>query len=173
MNEEYHRFNESLMKKLNPENASSSEEAARTQSSLSKGTDFSETAERFGTGTLIVQVALARGAVPVAGAKVIVSQGDGDNAVIAELFTDKSGRTEKISLPAPMTEYSQAPGGNIRPYSIYNITVELAGYYTEKAINVPVFDKTVSVQPIALMPLSEKSTQEDLMIIDEGAAPNL
>lgn len=169
MNEQYHRFNESLMNNINAYAETPPAAQTASVSTLSSGGDYTETSENTGTGWLIVVVSLARGAIPVEGAKVTVTKSDGDMALAAELFTDNSGRTEKLALPAPMAKYSQTPGGSMRPYSIYDIAVEKEGYYPEKAINVPIFDNNVSIQPMALIPLSETSVPENQLIIDESS----
>ncbi len=173
MNEQFHRFNENLMQKLNPAADRAFGEPARKTSKLLDGKTFTETTEYNGQGHLVVQVTLARGAIPVQGANVTVTQAGDETAVMAELVTDQSGRTDRVPLPAPKAEYSQSPGGSIRPYSIYNIKVEFPGYYIEDAINVPVFDKVDSIQPIALLPLSEGSAPREEIFVDESEAQTL
>ena len=153
MNSEYDSFNDALMQNINP--APSRNTAA-------------EPAGLTGSGILTVQVSLAKGALPLEGATVIISKSDGDKEIEARLVTDKSGRTPPLALPAPSAVYSQTPGGNTRPYSIYNITAELPGYYPESIVNVPIFDKITSIQPIVMIPLSEQSVRGDELYINES-----
>ena len=163
MNELYHQFNESLFSQLNHGFSAPAVLTAGTPASDSEG--FSQTGELTGSGTLMVQVTLARGAVPVEGAKVIVSLAD---QVLAELSTDKSGQTEILALPAPSGSLSQTPGGAVRPYSIYNIRISYPGYYVEEAINVPIFDRINSIQPVALIPLPEGVRPDTEILVDES-----
>ncbi|MBE5040123.1 hypothetical protein [Ructibacterium gallinarum] len=164
MNEQYHQFNEMLMQKLNP----TPELSFENQDSVSV---FSDIAENMGQGNLLVQVTLAKAAIPIEGAKVTVTDSSGN--VVARAITDQSGRTEQIPLPAPSAEYSQNPGGTVRPYSIYNIQVAYPGYYVEDAVNVPIFDKVNSIQPIPLEPLPDGTDPEEKIIVNEAQTPNL
>ena len=62
-------------------------------------------------GALIVSVYTASGAIPIEGAIVTVYGGDAsDSGVKTVLYTDRSGNTEKIVLPAPPAEMSEVPG---------------------------------------------------------------
>ena len=164
MSEQFHQFNEMLMQKLNP----TSKVFLETQDSVPV---FSETAENMGQGNLLVQVTLAKAAIPIEGAKVTVTDADGN--VVMRAVTDQSGRTESIPLPAPSAEYSQNPGGTVRPYSVYNIQVAYPGYYVEDAVNVPIFDKVNSIQPIPLEPLPAGTDPEEKIIVNEAQMPNL
>lgn len=111
-----------------------------------------------GMGKLIVQVSTANGALPIQNASVTVS--DVSGSIISSQLTDNSGRTSAISLCAPPASYSQSPG-NTMTYDTYNIKVEKSGYYTEEFLNVAVFDKIESIQPVALEPLGENSFSND------------
>lgn len=163
MKEFYHQFNESLFAELNRENAQPSIPVIGTPANDS--TDLPSFGELTGQGTLVVQVSLAKGAIPVEGAKVIISLED---KVLGDFLTDKSGKTPILSLPAPGKELSQTPGGVIRPYSIYNIRISYPGYYVEEAINVPIFDDVNSIQPVALVPLPEEVSPNTEILIDES-----
>ena len=116
--------------------------------------------ENMGAGTLLVQVTLANGAIPMAGASVQVFRAGSDGEPIATLITDRSGRTKRITLPTPAAEYSQSHS-NVRPYANYDIKVELPGYYTQHLVSVPIFDQVDSIQPVDLMPLAEGVTGGD------------
>lgn len=151
MDNRYYNFNDALMQNINPASQSNTNEPEMT-----------------GSGVLSVRVTLAKEALPLEGATVIISKSDGDKKIEARLVTDRSGITPPLALPAPAAEYSQTPDGTQRPYSIYNITAELPGYYPESMVNVPIFDKVTSVQPIVMIPLSEESVRGDELYIDES-----
>lgn len=125
-----------------------------------------------GTGKLVIQTVLAGGALPLSGVSVVVSDGNTGRDAVPDirLVTDESGRTEPIVLPTVSYTLSQAPTETERPYSVYNITAELDGFYPEKLVNIPIFDKTTSVQPIMMIPLSERSVPDAELYIDESAA---
>ena len=107
-----------------------------------------------GTGRLQVRAVTAGGALPVEGALVTVAGADPQNKDIrVTLLTDNVGKTEEISLPAPAAALSLSPGTR-KPYAAYNITVERADFYVHQALNVPVFDRVVSIQTSELIPRS-------------------
>lgn len=126
-----------------------------------------------GYGALIIQVALAKGAIPLSGVHITVNATEGDEIQPETFMTDNSGKTPPIVLPAPSAVYSQTPGGNIKPYSVYNITAQLAGYYPEELTNVPVFEGITSIQPIMMIPLSEAHVPKDELYIDENQSVKL
>jgi hypothetical protein len=101
-------------------------------------------------GYLQVFVRTAGGSLPVANARVLVEGGGAER----RLVTDKSGRTERIPLPAPPAANSISAGG-ISPFSLYRVTVDAEGFYRQVTENVPVFAGVGSLQPITLIGLSE------------------
>lgn len=111
-----------------------------------------------GQGSLIVQATTAGGAIPVQGAEVTISSSNGD--IITVRVTDNSGRTSRILLDAPSYLYSQTPS-TIRPYSTYNIRIEAPGFFTQNLLNVAVFDRIESIQPVILEPLEEDQLEDD------------
>ena len=74
--------------------------------------------------------------------------------MLRTLITDRSGRTERIPLPAPPAANSLSAGG-ISPFSLYRVTVEKEGFYRQVTENVPVFAGVGSLQPITLIGLAE------------------
>lgn len=106
-------------------------------------------------GYLIVSVSTARGVIPLENAAVTVYYEDKENSsVFSSMTTDRSGKTEKIALPAPSRELSEAPG-NTKPYATYTVAVEKEGYYSVTNVGVPIFDGITSVQPVEMVPLAE------------------
>ena len=113
-----------------------------------------------GVGYMIVRVTTARGAIPLEGATVIVSDylpedvNERGNAIYT-LTTNSSGLTDKFALPTPPRELSQSPG-NGKSYLTYNIAVAKDGYYQQNYINAPVFEGITSIQSADMIPLSDK-----------------
>lgn len=129
-----------------------SEEAA----AISEGE--TESASGGGTGSLIVQVTMANGAIPIPGATVTISTSDGSVKTVQT--TDISGRTPGFDLSTPSLTLSQSPGGAV-PYTTYNIRIEKPGFYTQEFLNVAVFPGIVSIQGAALEPLGENAFEND------------
>ena len=116
-----------------------------------------------GTGYVIVSVGGAGGAIPLSDAIVRIFEYSPDSSskngkLIATLKTDRSGKSEKISLPAPPRSSSLYPSGE-KSYSTYNIDAYLEGYYPEQYINVPIFDGVTAIQNINLIPIAENGKE--------------
>lgn len=118
-----------------------------------------------GFGYMIVRVTTARGAIPLEGAVVTVSNyrpefegGRGDT--IAAYTTNSSGLTERFSLPAPPRALSMSPG-NGKSYETYNISVAKNGYYQQYYINAPVFEGITSIQNADMIPLPDNGQTDN------------
>lgn len=115
--------------------------------------------DSMGTGYMIVRVTTARGAIPLEGATVTVSdyltneEKERGNAIYT-LTTKSSGLTDKFALPAPPRALSMSPG-NGKSYLTYNIAVAKDGYYQQNYINAPVFEGITSIQNADMIPLSD------------------
>lgn len=132
---------------------------------------FYEVINLNSTGYLLVNARTALGALPVKGARVIVT---GAPEPI-EVYTDMSGATERIELPTPALESSLSPGSALPPYSSYDVSVEADGYYTVKTKSVPVFPGVTSVQNVNMIPVSGYGAQEiplsEINFDESGAYP--
>ena len=132
--------------------------------------------EYTSVGNLIVSVYTAGGAIPIEGALVTVRGATPNSSgVISVLYTDQSGNTPRISLPAPPAAMSESPG-NTTPFASYNIEVDKENFYPRSFINVPVFASTTSIQPVNLIPKTEY--EGNAVIPNEGSVtesqnPNL
>ncbi len=118
-----------------------------------------------GIGYLIVKVVTGSGAIPLPGAIVTVrntgaENGTGTGEVIATLYTDENGNTERIPLQAPSRSQSQTPGGQF-PYSTYTIDVYMDRYVRNTYNDVPIFDGITAVQPVELIPLPENGSTDN------------
>lgn len=133
-------------------------------------------AEYSATGTLLVSVFTAGGALPVPDALVTVRSFDqGTSGVLTVLNTDQSGNTPRISLPAPPVTASETPG-NATPYAKYSIEVDKEGFYPRTFNGVPVFANTTSIQPVNLLPTAEYEGEAEPpngMDVTESQNPNL
>lgn len=124
-------------------------------------------------GYLKARVFTALGAIPIEGASVKISSADGVTPSVAhDLITDRSGETLTVSLPAPPRSLSGTPGGQV-PYALYRIEAYAEGYAPYQALNVPVFSEILSVQPISLIPLSERDETPEIPPIVEKEPADL
>lgn len=112
-------------------------------------------------GYLKISVTEAGGTIPIKGALVVITEyGDDDGEsgnVLYSLTTDNGGYTPTVALDAPVKSESMMPGA-YQPYALYNINVVFDGYYPVESVGVPVFAGVTSIQPINLLPLSEKAS---------------
>ena len=165
-NEHLSRFNEQLGASINVNNQSNQtsnrqnyENIAESEVESLEGGKNSETIRvpYTGNGKLIVQVTLARQAIPLENAKVTVNSTNGSPIEINEVrYTGQNGRTEPIDLPAPPVYYSKQPQEKVQPYAVYDVKSELDGYYTiENAKHALVFDNIASIQNIEMIPNEE------------------
>lgn len=122
-------------------------------------------------GYMIVRVTTARGAIPLEGATVTVSNykdefqsGRGD--AISVYTTDRNGLTERFSLFAPSRALSMSPE-NPKGYQSYNLSVSKDGYYSQNYINTPVFEGITSIQSADMIPLPDNG-QTDRFTTDSN-----
>ncbi len=118
-----------------------------------------------GYGYMIVHVTTARGAIPLEGAVVTVTDYYGDNltergSTIGTYITNSSGLTDKFALPAPPRSLSMSPG-NGKGYLTYNIQVAKDGYYQQNYINAPIFEGITSIQNADMIPLSDNGQTDN------------
>ncbi len=127
-------------------------------------------------GTLVVAVSTASGAIPIEGAVVTVYGSDELNSgVRTVIYTNRSGNTEKITLPAPPASLSENPG-SISPFAKYNVDVNKEGYNLRTFVNVPIFAGITSIQPVNLIPLTEYGGEAILpndSTVTESQSPDL
>ncbi len=137
-----------------------------------------------GSGKIIFRVSTASGAIPLAGAQVIVRERRADtdtsrSNAVAVITSDANGKTPVISLPAPPRALSMSPSpdGAPPPFACYDAEVTLSGYFAVEFVCIPIFDGITSIQPATLIPLPQNgrpdgATPEDTVIF-EGENPDL
>lgn len=137
-----------------------------------------------GSGQIIFRVTTAGGAIPLAGAQVVVRERRADtntdrgNAV-AVMTSDNNGKTPILALPAPPRALSMSPSpdGAPPPFACYDAEVTLSGYFAAEFVCIPIFDGITSIQPATLTPLPENgrpdgANPEDTVIF-ESENPDL
>lgn len=110
-----------------------------------------------GRGSIIVQVFMARRALPLENVKITITSAENAPIDVNEiLFTGDDGKTEEVFLPTPDLRFSTQAQTTVPPYAVYNIKAELNGYHTEEdSTNALVFDKVRSIQNIDMTPNQE------------------
>ena len=98
--------------------------------------------------TLIFQLSTARSALPVQGASVLVT--DPITGRNTRLTTDQSGRTRVLCVTAPPLSWSQTPGSDGRPYSIYHANIRAEGYVPVRLTGIQVFAGQQSLQMVEM-----------------------
>ena len=103
------------------------------------------------TGYLRIAVSTAEEALPLPDARVTVTGEGGEEWV---LFTDESGLTALLSLPAPPVSSSQS-ALSADPFATYRVVVEKEGFYRQVTERVPIFSGVTARQAITLIGLAE------------------
>ena len=121
-------------------------------------------------GYILVSVKTAGGALPVANAVVTVKDAN-DNILYVE-FTDSSGNTQLMKVPAPAKSNSTSPNTGLPPYFNYNIDTDKEGFVSVRNTNVPVYPGITSIQPVEMLPLPE-GLRIPLVTFSESVPPEL
>ncbi|MCL2014179.1 MAG: peptidoglycan-binding protein [Oscillospiraceae bacterium] len=105
----------------------------------------------MGLGYLIVKTGMANGAVPIKGAKIVISGGEGE--VLYTLKTDDSGKTERTALSAPDKNLSLDPNYLGPTYSVCQVEASAPGFITEIINGVQIFDTETAMQEVEMHPV--------------------
>lgn len=120
-------------------------------------------------GSVQFRTYTARNALPVPGAKVVIStQIAGKPYVLYTLTTDVSGQTEEVTLPAPDVGLSLTPDSGILPYALYDADITADGFRPVEIRKLPIFDGILSVQRAAMVPAADGKNE-----VIEEAEPEL
>lgn len=106
------------------------------------------------TGTLIIYASVADQAAPLAGVRITVQ--DESGAVVSRLTTDSTGATAALPLPAPDARYSlEEDNRTVRPYSVYRLTAESAGWQSQILEGIQVFAGQQTVARLSFLPVAQ------------------
>ena len=100
-------------------------------------------------------------AKPLENVKIVISD---NNQNLMTIFTNESGKTDKVELETPPIEYSLEPGAPT-PYSEYNATITADGYETETIEGIQVYTNNESIQDVYMKPVSISSEPKETIII--------
>lgn len=126
--------------------------------------------QNIGRGSMVFRVYTAREALPVMGARCVISKTiNGEVHEIYSLVTDNSGQTRAEMLPAPSRELSQSFDNGVQPFALYDATVTKRNYADVELRNIPVFDGEQSVQRVNMVPAAPDSdTAEEITEVDNA-----
>lgn len=167
-----------------PQMAQNEENSARypdleQNGSQSKPIDFPEQqytsfedfqSKNSGRGTMVFRITTAREALPVEGAKCVLTKKFG--GIIYEidaLITDRSGQTIPRTLPAPPRSLSQQFDNLVQPFALYDATVTRDGYVDVVLTDIPVFDGVQSVQRVSMLLSASENMLEDISEVNNNA----
>ncbi len=127
--------------------------STNTQSAMQRFDEFKSECNK--RGILRVETYSSNGLYPVGNSRVVVYKViDGEKYYIYDSHTDSSGILDNLQLPAPdksLSETEQGSGG-LAPYATYDIFVSHPGFISTYIENVPIFDSTVSIQSVEMLP---------------------
>ena len=158
---------EKYIREMRAMQAAATPSTAENQTAVTEVESQTNSDNMSGVGKLIVNVTSVRGLYPVEGARVTVFTGDADNMnVVAEVSTDRSGKTPEIELSAPSIRFSEAPEPGERPYAYYNIKTVADGFVDTFNYNAAVFDSVTSLLNVNLQPLTTGIDGNQPIIMD-------
>ena len=124
-----------------------------TQSAMQRFDEFKGECNK--RGILRVETYGSNRLYPVGNSRVIVyKEIDGEKYYIYDSHTDSSGILDNLQLPAPDKSLSETEQGScgLAPYATYDIFVSHPGFISTYLENVPIFDSTVSIQSVEMLP---------------------
>lgn len=127
----------------------------------------------IGRGTILFRVYTAQEALPIMGARCVISKKiGGEMRELCALITDSSGQTRAETLPAPSRELSQSYENNVQPFALYDATVTKKDYADVIMRDIPVFDGVQSIQRVAMVPVApeggEGKVTEEITEVDNA-----
>lgn len=106
------------------------------------------------TGYIQVHTYTSNARIPLPGVAVTITGLDG--SAIAMRLTNRSGTLDSpIAITVPDRSASQSPNTGIIPYTDVNLYARFENFETIEIENLQVFADTLTVQNLAMIPLSE------------------
>ena len=106
------------------------------------------------TGYIQVQAYTSNARIPLQGAAITITRPDG--SAIAMRLTNRSGTLDTpIEVTVPDRAASQTPNTGVIPFTEVNLYARLENFETIEIENLQVFPGTLTVQDLAMIPLSE------------------
>lgn len=120
----------------------------------------------FSRGFLRVSLYDETAGKPINNAKITIRSTGEDGEIIEQLTTDSSGNTEPIDLPTPNIEFSLEPEKVVKPYSEYDVSVDIEGYEPTKIEGVQILSESMALQNIFLTKnQSDMQSEKNILIL--------
>ena len=126
---------------------------------------ISNNANNTSTGTLRIFVISRLGSIPIPNAILTLTSTDDEAPMSRVLTSNSSGLSDTITLPAPSVEYSLDSDQNVRPYSIFNLTVTADGYESVLIEGVEILPGELALQQIVMNPMEIADQEEETILI--------
>ena len=106
------------------------------------------------TGYIQVHAFTSDARIPLEGVAVTIT--DPTGSAIAMRLTNRSGTLSvPVEISVPDRSASQTPDTGIIPYAVVNLYARVSNYETIEIENLQIFPGTLTVQNLAMIPLSE------------------
>ena len=106
------------------------------------------------TGYIQVHAYTSNAQIPLQGVAVTITQTDG--SAIAMRLTNRNGTLDApVEITVPDRAASQTPNTGITPFADVNLYARLENFETIEIENLQIFADTLTVQNLAMIPLSE------------------
>jgi len=123
-------------------------------------------------GYIQVYAYTSKARIPLEGAAVTITRPDG--SAIAMRLTNRNGTLDApVEIAVPDLSASQSPNTGIIPFTDVNLYARLADFETIEVENLQVFAGTLTVQDLAMIPLSELPDSWNKMEIFNTPPQNL
>ena len=113
-------------------------------------------------GTLKITTSMGQDALAVANAGYAIMDANGQ--VLASGVTNENGESQIHTLTAPPRDQTLTPNPNIRPYGTYNVWVRKPGFVPQEYRNVQIFDGMQSILNVNMIPLTEGTGNQPIII---------
>jgi len=111
------------------------------------------------SGYIQVHAYASNAQIPLEDVAISVTAEDG--TAIALRLTDRSGKITPINIPTPPAADSTTPGSTVIPFATVTLHARLDGYEQIQVDELQVFPNTVTLQDLAMIPLSELPNRWD------------
>lgn len=105
------------------------------------------------TGYIQVKAYTSRARIPLADVSVTIT--GADQSLLGLRLTDESGITQRLDVTVPELSQSQQPEQGAAPFTTVNLYARKNNYEQIEIHGLQVFADTVTLQELAMIPLSE------------------
>ena len=124
-------------------------------------------------GYITARVYTSEAEIPVSNAIFsVMGESETDKLLYGSRVTDENGKTTLIPVESPDRELSLVPG-NAKPFTTVNVRVDHPDFVSVYVTGVQIFAGQISVQEVALLPLSFNNSYSNSMEYYDITSQNL